>query len=721
MSPKFDSPTQSDTDKNIERLLAELGELRSRNAVLEESRANRALKALSECKEAMIRAGDEAVLLNDICRIIVDVGGYRMAWIGYIENDGVKTVRPVARAGYDEGYVDNLNIALEDPIRGSGPTSSSLKTGKPYGSRDVRSDEEMRPWREEALNRGYLSTLNLPIVYEKKVIGALVIYSGKTDAFDEEERGLLFELAQTLAYGITAMRDRAKRIRTEEELIRVNKELEIRIDERTAKLRESEARSRALFESAGAAIFVADVATGKITDCNAMAEELIGRPREEITGLHQTQLHPAEMAAERQESFVHNASEGKTTNYETVVQHQDGRIIPVIINAAKLKINKKEIMLGVFIDISERKRAEEAMRMADVRFRSLIQNSMDIIRILDNEGRIIYESPSSDKILGYPPGHTLGKSPLEFIHPDDRERVRNDLDEVYGGRNPGMPTEFRIRKADGSYLDVESIGKNMIGIPGVDGIVITTRPITERKRAEKALKEAKAQAELYVDLMGHDINNMNQISMGFLELAHNIIEMEGKLGEDNIVLLDKAMNSLVSSSQLIDNVRKLQRERMGLYKLEVLDVDGVIEDAAKQFHSIPGRNVKIIRSTQKHCRVNANGLLKDVFINLIGNAVKHSRGSITINIKVDQVVDAGIKYCRVAVEDDGPGIPDTLKNTLFDRLSLTTTRARGKGFGLSLIKMLVDDYHGKFWVEDRIKGDHTNGARFVVMLPSVEK
>jgi nitrogen-specific signal transduction histidine kinase len=84
-------------------------------------------------------------------------------------------------------------------------------------------------------------------------------------------------------------------------------------------------------------------------------------------------------------------------------------------------------------------------------------------------------------------------------------------------------------------------------------------------------------------------------------------------------------------------------------------------------------------------------------------------------------VDAGIKYCRVAVEDDGPGIPDTLKNTLFDRLSLTTTRARGKGFGLCLIKMLVDDYHGKFWVEDRIKGDHTNGARFVVMLPSVEK
>jgi len=222
-----------DNPKTWERLLDELRELKAQNASLSESAAknkgqglarandelrgtNRALKALSRCKEAMIRAGDEAVLLNDVCRIIVEVGGYRLAWIGYIENDGARTVRPAARSGYDEGYVDSLKIALEDPVRGNGPTGICLKTGKPYVSRDVRSDKEMRPWRKEALKRGYLSTLNLPIVHEKRVIGALAIYSGTVDAFDEEKRGLLFELAQTLAYGITAIRDRAGRIRAEE-------------------------------------------------------------------------------------------------------------------------------------------------------------------------------------------------------------------------------------------------------------------------------------------------------------------------------------------------------------------------------------------------------------------------------------------------------------------------------------------------------------------------
>jgi signal transduction histidine kinase len=109
-----------------------------------------------------------------------------------------------------------------------------------------------------------------------------------------------------------------------------------------------------------------------------------------------------------------------------------------------------------------------------------------------------------------------------------------------------------------------------------------------------------------------------------------------------------------------------------------------------------------------------------VLVNLIGNAVKHSRGDITVNVGVSRVTDNGKEFCRIDVEDDGPGIPDALKDTLFDRLNLASTRAKGKGFGICLIKMLVDDYQGKFWVEDRSIGDHEKGARFVVMLPAVE-
>jgi PAS domain S-box-containing protein len=145
-------------------------------------------------------------------------------------------------------------------------------------------------------------------------------------------------------------------------------------------------------------------------------------------------------------------------------------------------------IFGTTQDITERKRAEDAARESDIRFRALIQNSSDIIRILDKEGLIVFDSPSSEKILGYPPGYMSGKSPLDFIHPDDIDKVRRDMGEVYDCQNTGTPTEFRIRKANGEYLDVESVGVNMMGVPGVNGIVITTRSVAERKKATETLR-----------------------------------------------------------------------------------------------------------------------------------------------------------------------------------------------------------------------------------------
>ena len=129
-----------------------------------------------------------------------------------------------------------------------------------------------------------------------------------------------------------------------------------------------------------------------------------------------------------------------------------------------------------------------ALRGSEERSRALINNSTDIIRILDGNGRIKFDSPSSARILGYPEGYLIGKSPLDFIHPEDREMVINDLHEVYEKQNLGIPTEFRIKKADGSYLPVESVSQNLMDIPGIKGVVVTTHPIKDRKKAEEALR-----------------------------------------------------------------------------------------------------------------------------------------------------------------------------------------------------------------------------------------
>jgi PAS domain S-box-containing protein len=136
------------------------------------------------------------------------------------------------------------------------------------------------------------------------------------------------------------------------------------------------------------------------------------------------------------------------------------------------------------------RRDRQALMESEVRFRSLVENASDIIRILDREGRIIFDSPASGRQLGYPAGSTIGRTPFEFVHPDDIDRVKGELARVYQNTNPGIPTMFRIRKQDGSYVWAETIGKNLIGVPGVDGIVINTRIIEERKNAEVALRES---------------------------------------------------------------------------------------------------------------------------------------------------------------------------------------------------------------------------------------
>ena len=138
--------------------------------------------------------------------------------------------------------------------------------------------------------------------------------------------------------------------------------------------------------------------------------------------------------------------------------------------------------------ITRRTRAERALTEADARYRAIFQNMSDIIRILDHDGRIAFDSPSTSRILGYPPGALVGKNPLDYIHPDDLERIRSDLTDVYKKKNPGSPSEFRIRKADGGYIWVESVADNLIGVEGVDGVVVTTRLITERKKGEEELR-----------------------------------------------------------------------------------------------------------------------------------------------------------------------------------------------------------------------------------------
>jgi diguanylate cyclase (GGDEF)-like protein/PAS domain S-box-containing protein len=176
------------------------------------ARLNRELRAVSSCHQTIMRAADEQTLLNDVCRIVCEEAGYLMVWVGFAENDPAKTVRPVASAGFVDGYLDSARITWAETEHGRGAVGTALRSGETVCFQDCATTRSIAPWRAEALLRGYRSVIALPLKNESATtFGTLNVYSSELNAFTAEEIRLLEELAGDLAFGVMVLRARAER------------------------------------------------------------------------------------------------------------------------------------------------------------------------------------------------------------------------------------------------------------------------------------------------------------------------------------------------------------------------------------------------------------------------------------------------------------------------------------------------------------------------------
>lgn len=173
-------------------------------------RTNRALRVLGAGNSELIHAETEAGLLEAICRVCVDEGGYRMTWVGFAEQDEAKSVRPVAHAGFEDGYLESTSMTWGDDDHGKGPIGRAIRTGEPQVNHSFATDSSVAPWRDEALRRGYHSSVALPLKDTSGPVGVLTIYAGEADGFDDAELAVLKDLADDLTFGIATLRDRAK-------------------------------------------------------------------------------------------------------------------------------------------------------------------------------------------------------------------------------------------------------------------------------------------------------------------------------------------------------------------------------------------------------------------------------------------------------------------------------------------------------------------------------
>ena len=203
------------------------------------------LKAIRSVNQFIVREKDQKKLLQGACEILNQTRNYKFVWIGIVQ-EGSKNVIPVGQAGFSQDYLKSIKVTWDDADTGKGPTGTALKTGKPFIMSNMAEDPRYKPWRKQALKHGYAASAAIPLIYEKRVFGALNVYATMADSFDEEEISLLTEVGMDIAFALHNMKVEEKRQQAEAALRKSNEKLEAKVTERTLELKQANTRLQEL-------------------------------------------------------------------------------------------------------------------------------------------------------------------------------------------------------------------------------------------------------------------------------------------------------------------------------------------------------------------------------------------------------------------------------------------------------------------------------------------
>jgi PAS domain S-box-containing protein len=309
-------------------------------------------------------------------------------------------------------------------------------------------------------------------------------------------------------------------------------------------LRESEERYRAVAQTASDAIVTVDAA-GNIVDWNRSAEGLFGYSAGEAIGQPTIMLMPLPYRQPHLDSLKRVVAGGERKAIGRTVElegrRKDGSEFPIELSLAEWEISKGRHYSAIIRDITERKQSEQVLKDSETRFRSLIENGMDQITIMGSDGRFLYISPSVTRLLGYRPTELMGQVGFGYLHPDDAPHVQAVFASALAGAHVAIREQFRFRHKDGSWRVFESVVTNLMAEPTVAGLVINSRDVTDRVRAEEALSRREADYRGLVENAPLGIYRSTPDGR-FRTVNRALVAMLGYDGSDEVLDLDVALD-----------------------------------------------------------------------------------------------------------------------------------------------------------------------------------
>ncbi len=543
------------------------------------ARVSRAQRMLSACNEALIRTEDEATLLERICGITVGIGGYRMAWVGYAMDDADCSVVPVSHAGADNGFLAGVQVSwsAESPY-GQGAVGQTVRGRSVVIVRELGLSPTSDPWGERERSHGYHSLICLPLNRraESRAFGVLCLFAAEISEVGAEERALLVELADDLAFGIEHLRAQAEQRRLQDTVLKVSAAVSASAGEAFF-----EQLVRNMTEALGASSgFVARYLAAEPGRAHTLAAivqgERIANESFELAGT------PCERLQE-QDSFIHLKGVADAFPAARGLQRQGaqayvgrrldnarGEPIGLLFVTFSKPLDARDFVVSTLQIFAARAAAELERLESDRHIRDqaeLLDKARDAIVLRDMGHHIVYWNKGAERMYGWSAAEALGRRTYELLY-EDTNQYHVAADRLM--REGEWVGELVQKRKDGSLMPVEgrwTVVRDEAGRPrSVLGI---NTDITERKAAEREIQKLAffdsltglPNRQLLMDRLEHALlNGQRQHSGGallFIDLD-NFKTLNDTLGHDKgDQLLQQVAQRLSDSVREVDTVARL--------------------------------------------------------------------------------------------------------------------------------------------------------------------